>query len=118
MSSEKSPRNSSRGYGKHPEPIPLPSAGRSVVSAALEVPGADSPLPTAGPFSKHLVKLNAAELAWLLGSGDVCCWEGRQVTLALPGAYGCPSPRGQLGPGATAASTCRAQVPSGKSLRV
>lgn len=101
MSSEKFLRNCTDGKGKHPEPVPLPSAG-------LEVPRADSPLPAAAPFRKHLAKWRAAEPAWLLGSSEVGCWEQGRSLWPCWGPW-LPQPeRGGVGPGAAASSTRRA----------
>lgn len=51
-------------------PSLFPSSGHSAVLAVLEMPG--STLPTPSPSSRHLVKLESCELAWLLGSNKVC----------------------------------------------
>lgn len=97
--------------------------GWSATSAVLVMPGTDSPLPTIGSFSKHLVRLSASKPAWLLGSSKAKSLRGNESSLALGpglvipallGAYGCLSLRGQLGPGATPSSPFRVQVTIGR----
>lgn len=63
------------GKWKIPQAYSSPLSSHSATSVVLEAPRTDSPLPTTGFFSKHLVKSSAIEPAWLLGSRKVYAWE-------------------------------------------